>query len=138
MPPVGLRRCHVAVRRARWAVDVVGSKSARSSAPSGFGCMTGAYADEPSSTLACRSATGRVHADRMRKIMLRRVRRSYASSSRCGATFKEAVKVSGDVAGKAAFDLSAGLSLGGAPGDVVAGGLLVLDPALHHGVQCIV
>ena len=37
------------------------------------------------------------------------VRRSYASSSRSGAVFEEAVEVAGDVAGKAAFDLSVGL-----------------------------
>jgi hypothetical protein len=42
MPPVRLRRCHVMSRRARWAVHVVSWKSARSSAPSGFGCLTGA------------------------------------------------------------------------------------------------
>jgi len=65
-------------------------------------------------------------------------RRSYASSSRCDAAFEEAVEVAGDVASQAALDLSAGLSLCGAAGYVVAGGLLVLDPALHHGVQRVV
>ena len=54
-------------------------------------------------------------------------RRSYASSSSCGPTFEEAVEVAGDVASQAAFDLSAGLSFGGAASDVVAGGWLVLD-----------
>jgi hypothetical protein len=36
----------------------------------------------------------------------------------------------------AAFDLAAGLSLSGSMGDVIAGGGLVLDPDLDHGVQC--
>src|SRR5688500_17247135 len=66
------------------------------------------------------------------------MRRSYASSSSCGPVFKQAVEVAGDVAGKAAFDLAVGLAFGGAAGDVVAGGWLVLDPALDHGVQCVV
>ena len=65
-------------------------------------------------------------------------RRSYASSSRGGSTFEQAVEVSGNVAGEAAFDLSAGLAFGSTAGDVVAGGWLVLDPALDHGVQCVV
>src|SRR4051812_17516845 len=63
------------------------------------------------------------------------MRRSYASSSRSCPTFKYAVEVAGDVASQAAFDLAAGLPLSGAAGDVVAGGLLVLDPDLDHGVQ---
>jgi hypothetical protein len=50
----------------------------------------------------------------------------------------ESEEVAGDVAGKAAFDLSAGLSFGGTASDVVAGGWLVLDSALDHGVQCVV
>jgi hypothetical protein len=54
------------------------------------------------------------------------------------AVFQEAIEVSGDVAGKAAFDLSAGLALGSTTSDVVAGGWLVLDPALDQGVQCVV
>ena len=56
------------------------------------------------------------------------MRRSYASSSSCGPTFEEAVEVAGDVAGKAAFDLAAGLAFGGSTSDLVAGGWLVLDP----------
>jgi len=40
------------------------------------------------------------------------LRRSYASSSSRGRVFKEAIEVAGDVAGKAAFDLSAGLAFG--------------------------
>src|SRR4051794_18757837 len=66
----------------------------------------------------------------------RGMRRSYGSSSSCGPVFEEAVEVAGDVAGEAAFDLSARLSFRGAAGDVVAGGWLVLDPDLDHGVQC--
>jgi hypothetical protein len=45
---------------------------------------------------------------------------------------------SGNIARQAAFDLAAGLAFGGSAGDVFAGGWLVLDPALDHGVQCVV
>ena len=63
------------------------------------------------------------------------LRRSYGSSSGSSAVSEEAAEVAGDVAGEAAFDLSAGLSLCGATGDVVAGGWLVLDPDPDHGMQ---
>src|SRR3954447_4184774 len=42
------------------------------------------------------------------------LRRSYASSSGWGSVLEQAVEVAGDVAGNAAFDLSAGLAFGGA------------------------
>src|SRR5215472_5903033 len=56
-------------------------------------------------------------------------------STASGGPFELAVELAGDVSLEAPLDLAHGLALGGAAGDICAGGRVPADPSQHDGVQ---